>query len=252
MFTLLTRRAGPFVMQTLYPSFHKSDTPERRREKSAMRSKANRAKNLRAQWKILLLYLAFNFTPAETTLTLTFSDAFLPKGKNDREQRKEVRRMMEYYLRKLRKLLPKWCGKHLKYIYVIESKHGEGRYHVHMVSNIPIRYMKAVLALWPYGTYTNQEMDVLPLDANHNVAWAAVAHYLAKEGVEDRDLGCFLWHKSRNVIFPPETREQVEDTYTLKDHLPTWAFIVERSSFERPTGGGRYEYIWYARADNST
>lgn len=246
MQTLIRRRGRTYCEETLYPSYHKSDTPERRREKSAIRSRANRAKNDRYQWQRALLLLDYNFTRGATVLTLTFSDTWLPKDDE------EANRRVAAFRRRLRTRAKKRGEAPPKIVWAVENVHGEGRFHIHMVTDIPDWQREEVLALWDYGDYTCQEMQEVELNVNGNPAWIGIARYLTKEG-KHRGVGKYLLHKTRNVIMPPETSEQVEDTYTLKDHLPAGAFIEEYSSFERPMGAGRYESaFYYTLPDNSS
>lgn len=240
MYTKKKIQAGDLVIETLYPSFHKWDTPEARRWKRGLRSKANRAKNDKTARRRALLYLAHNFRQDRASVaTFTFSDQWQPRSY------REVSGRMEFYLRKLRTRARKRDGEPLKYLYVIEHRHGEGRFHVHMVWNIPMGEKAAALALWPYGTRNNQEMKPLERDASGGVTWEALAAYLTKEAQEDRPVGAYMWHKSRNVVFPKEETEQVPDSYVLRRRLPRAAFVLEHEEQDRPATGGRYEYVMY-------
>lgn len=241
MYTKKTIRAGNIVFETLYPSFNRWDTAETRRLKSALRTKANRAKNDKTARRRGLIYLAHNFNrPAQDSVaTFTFSDKWLPRSYA------EVSARMESYFRLIRPLASRVCGETLKYFYVIEHTHGEGRFHVHMVWNVPMKEKARVLRLWPYGEKNNQEMKPLERDSAGHITYTALSEYMTKEAQDDRPVGAYMWHKSRNVVYPKETTEQVPDDYHISQNLPANAFVLEREDKLRADRGGRYEYAMY-------
>ena len=229
------------VIETLYPSFSKWDTAEVRRWKTSLRTKANRAKNDKTSRRRALIYLAHNFNcPARVSVsTFTFSDAWLPRSY------KEVSARMSAYFRTLRPISAKEWGGPLKYFYVIEHKHGEGRFHVHMVWNVPMWAKGRALSLWPYGTKNNQEMKPLERDSAGHITYEALSKYMTKEAQDDRPVGAYMWHKSRNVTYPKEITQQVPDGYVLRAHMPPNAYVLERDEVQRLARGGRYEYLMY-------
>ncbi len=243
MYTISTMRAGPIVIQKKYPSYHKSDTPQRRRWKQETRSALQiRTKNMKTAGFKLRMYVAHNFTAADTFATFTCSDKWLPKDY------KEAVKMMARYLRRLGRFMQQRCGKKLKWIYVIEHKHGAGRYHFHMISNVPLRYAAEAIALWDYGTSNNQAFRPVRLETDERPD----ALYMVKEAA-DRPEDARLWHKSRNVTYPPETREQVEDSYSLDANLPAGARKLPGCEcFALPVQGMSYEVLIYSLPDNFT
>ena len=121
-------RGGRLVREALWDAPMPSDPPRARAEKSKNSSAARQRLNDRYSWQKLKMVLAANFTGSDLVATLTFDDEHLPP---DRAAARKIIRKFFTQLRAHRKAR----GEELRYVYVIEDKHGDGRLHYHVVIN---------------------------------------------------------------------------------------------------------------------
>ena len=131
------QRAGPLVKESraIRPRLSKDDSPFERAEKNKILRPPRDSSVCRTRVDRLELLLAlFGFDG--WSYTLTFSDDNLPGSF------KEVRDVWRRFLYKLRR----WRrGKPFDYVYLIEGKHGDHRYHLHLTvrySDFPPVYME--------------------------------------------------------------------------------------------------------------
>lgn len=125
---------------------------------------------------------------------LTFSDDYLP------ENFKGVREVWRHYLRQLRKVL----GRSFDYIYVIEGKHGDHRYHIHLVLRDEDFSPAIIRKHWGYG-----HVDSGPLLLSPEDSFLRTAIYFTKERTDGvvLPIGCRTWVASRSLtrqLQPPE------------------------------------------------
>lgn len=182
----------------------------------------------------LELLIAANFKRDDHVVTLTYADDFLPA------KRKEAEQNLKKYLSKLRRIR-KRRGEELKYIYVTESKHGEGRYHHHIVINrISERDFEEIITLWEYGT----DIEIQRVSDRTFFQWSS---YITKEG-GDRPVGGRMWVCSLGLLQPTVTREYVSNNEKLAP--PPDCKILERE--EKQTEYGVYSYLKYIEDNRPT
>ena len=148
-----TTVAGPLVMEAVYPAINPRDSETVRREKKKLTTMARQLANDNAAYRKLELWLAANFTPGDLFLTLTYDDAHLPGS------RKEALSRIRYFWRKLSAVRAA-KGQELRYIYVTEQKHGEGRWHHHVFINATGEDFEDIRKAWIYGKVQEWEAGV--------------------------------------------------------------------------------------------
>lgn len=228
-------RAGRLGYAVLYTQSSIADAPKTRAEKCQATSAARQKINLRHSWQQLEVVLFSNFGRDDFLLTLTYDDDHLPA---DREA--AVKRLRKF-LAKLREARRK-RGQELRYVYVTEDKHGDGRLHHHLVVNGTGRDLDELRALWPDG-YAHVQ-NLRPREFGY------LARYLTKEA---RDYGKIIskktWVPSRNLTRPVQPKpETVPDLMTLS--VPPNADPLESSGGEIRIGEyGTYSYIKYLIRD---
>lgn len=217
--------AGDLVKAVVYTTPEPGDSPKVRAEKSRMTTLAQKVANDRTAKGRLEMLLAANFTGKDLFVTLTYRDEDLPST------RKAAQADTQRFIRALR-AVRKLQGVPLRYIYVTEDVHGEGRLHHHLVINATERDLEALLTLWGHG-----DVHMEPLGKKD---WDGWAEYMAKES-GDRPVGARMWTPSRNLRKPKVTSCYVPDHVTID--TPINVHIIERD--ERVTEFGYYGYIKY-------
>ena len=130
----------------------------------------------------------------------------------------------------------------LRYIYVTEDKHGDGRVHHHLVINGTGHDLDELRALWPDGHIHVQNLR--PREFGY------LARYLTKEAREyGKQLGKKTWVSSRGLKRPVQPKaEVVPDLMTLT--VPPNADPLESSGGEVRLGEfGCYAWIKYIYRD---
>ena len=222
--------AGPLVLESVYPAPHPRDSRAVRQGKQALSSQAQQAMNLKYAWQKLELQIAANFGPKDLFATLTYDDAHLPQS------RKEALAKVKAFVKRLRKERSE-AGEELRYIYVTEHKHGEGRWHHHIFINDTGDDYEAVRRLWGQG---NVEFRSIRVDREKN--YETLARYLCKE---QRDkVGLRLWSGSRNLRKPQKDCFRVPDSTPLKPPPKSRALLLSDTG-DVTTVYGHYRYIKY-------
>ena len=135
----------------------------------------------------------------------------------------------------------------LKWVFAVEHRHGEGRWHLHAVLNAAAGQLDIdeIKSLWPFG-----HVDVSRLfNSEHRFdTWLDVARYMTKERPEDGEdttpVGAQIYSCSRNLTPPRVVTEWIEDTAPLV--IPAGAFVYDRNETENEYS--RYKYIKYMTA----
>lgn len=224
--------AGPLVVECVYPAPNPRDSLGVRQGKKALSSEAQRRMNLKYAWQKLELEIAANFGTRDIYATLTYDDDHLPGS------RKECAAAVKAFLRKLRAARMKQ-GQELRYIYVIEHKHGDGRWHVHILLNSTGSDYDLIRTLWGQG---NAEFKSLRVDREKN--YESLARYLCKE---QRDkVGQRLWSGSRNLRKPEKECFRVPNDTPLSP--PKSSPLVLEDTGDVVTAYGHYRYIKYLAA----
>ena len=221
---MITIRAGRLFFGVAYTQARASEPPQVRAAKSKITTAARQKVNLRRAWQKLMLLLAANFDTSALVVTLTYDDAHLPSS------RKEAMACIAKYLVLLRRAFRRE-GRELKYVYCTEHKHGEGRWHHHLV--IPSASFETVRSLWAFGS----DIHIETVDA---YGYEELAKYLTKEAREPgAPVGARSWSCSRNLERPVRESELVEDYVTLAP--PPGAVVLGRDS--KVNEWGCYEYL---------
>lgn len=214
-----TIRAGRLVWDITYtvprPNASKQ---ERKRIREVTEEQIQRTNANTAQRKLEML-MATNFDEGDLVLTVTYRDADLPDSADvTRKHLGKVFSQMRAY-RKARGLPD------LKYIYVLEGRHGDHRPHAHIIINAAGGDLELMRSLWIWG-------DDIQLNYIRERGYDGWAGYLTKERREASLNGKKQFVPSRNLDRPVTTYEWVDDGTTVD--APPGAQVLDE-------GGGRNE-----------
>ena len=214
-----TIRAGRLVWDVTYtvprPNASKQ---ERKRIREVTEEQLQRTNANTAQRKLEML-MATNFDESDLVLTVTYRDADLPDSADvTRKHLGKVFSQMRAY-RKARGL------PNLKYIYVLEGRHGDHRPHAHIIINAAGGDLELMRSLWIWG-------DDIQLNYIRERGYDGWAGYLTKERREASLNGKKQFVGSRNLARPVTTYEWVDDGTTVD--APPGAQVLDE-------GGGRNE-----------
>lgn len=195
--------AGAMVVEAVYPRVSRADTGRVRAAKQKASSEAQRRMNNIYSYQKLELMLAANFIPGDLVITLTSDDRHRPK------ERAQAAAQLKYFRGQLGRLR-RGNGQELRMIWSTEHKHGEGRWHHHIVVNATGEDFEDIRRLWIYG----DNIEINPLKIKGEMSYESLARYMAKE--EREKLGLRSWSYSRNCrkpeveTFPVESDTQLE------------------------------------------
>lgn len=214
-----TIRAGRLVWDITYtvprPNASKQD---RKRIREVTEEQIQRTNANTAQRKLEML-MATNFDEGDLVLTVTYRDADLPDSADvTRKNLGKVFAQMRAY-RKARGLPD------LKYIYVLEGRHGDHRPHAHIIINAAGGDLELMRSLWIWG-------DDIQLNYIRERGYDGWAGYLTKERREASLNGKKQFVGSRNLDRPVTTYAWVDDGTTVD--APPGAQVLDE-------GGGRNE-----------
>lgn len=214
-----TIRAGRLVWDITYtvprPNASKQ---ERKRIREVTEEQVARTNANTAQRKLEML-MATNFDEGDLVLTVTYRDADLPDSADvTRKHLGKVFSQMRAY-RKARGL------PNLKYIYVLEGRHGDHRPHAHIIINAAGGDLELMRSLWIWG-------DDIQLNYIRERGYDGWAGYLTKERREASLNGKKQFVGSRNLARPITTYEWVDDGTSVD--APPGAQVLDE-------GGGRNE-----------
>lgn len=214
-----TIRAGRLVWDITYtvprPNASKQ---ERKRIREVTEEQVARTNANTAQRKLEML-MATNFDEGDLVLTVTYRDADLPDSADvTRKHLGKVFSQMRAY-RKARDL------PELKYIYILEGRHGDHRPHAHIIINAAGGDLELMRSLWIWG-------DDIQLNYIRERGYDGWAGYLTKERREASLNGKKQFVGSRNLARPVTTYEWVDDGTTVD--APPGAQVLDE-------GGGRNE-----------
>lgn len=214
-----TIRAGRLVWDITYtvprPNVSKQ---ERKRIREVTEEQIQRTNANTAQRKLEQL-MATNFDDTDLVLTVTYRDADLPDSADvTRKHLGKVFSQMRAY-RKARDL------PELKYIYILEGRHGDHRPHAHIIINAAGGDLELMRSLWIWG-------DDIQLNYIRERGYDGWAGYLTKERREASLNGKKQFVGSRNLDRPVTTYAWVDDGTTVD--APPGAQVLDE-------GGGRNE-----------
>ena len=226
------QRAGPLVKEcrALRPNYSRADTPDVRREKAEIKRNSGVSSVCRTRRDRLELRLAL-FGTDGSFYTLTF----------DREHEchsiDDVRRCWRAFLY----LLRKWAGRQdIDYIYLIEGRHGDHRYHIHAVLRDSEFPPAVVRYLWPYGI----DVDDQPLIKGEKDSYARLAEYMNKEKSDGviLPLDKKLWVASRCLCRKlPQVEKWRDESGVIE--IPDGALILQ----SQPLYRNRFGCYTYAK-----
>jgi len=221
--------AGPLVVEAVYPAPNPRDSRAVRQGKKALSSRAQQLMNLKYAYQKLELEIAANFGVRDLYITLTYDDAHLPSD------RQEAVKKIKAFWKRLR-AARKARNQELRYIYVTEHRHGEGRWHHHVLINATGEDYDEIRRLWGQG---GVEFRSIRVDKEKN--FETLARYLCKE---QRDkLGLRLWSGSRNLRKPERECFRVPDDTPLR--MPPKGRVIPLANSNMRTAYGDFHYIKY-------
>ena len=222
--------AGPLVVETVDPAPNPRVSAGVRAGKRALSSEAQKQMNLKYAYQKLELEIAANFGVRDLYATLTYDDAHLPSS------RKEANARMSAFWKRLR-AARRAKREELRYIYVTEHKHGDGRWHHHVLLNATGDDYALIRKLWGQG---GVEFKQLRIDRDKN--YETLARYLCKE---QRDkVGLRLWSGSRNLHKPEKECFRVpNDTPLIPPPSDKATLLVDTGDVT--TAYGHFRYIKY-------
>lgn len=214
-----TIRAGRLVWDIAYTVPRpNANTAQRKRIREVTEEQIQRTNANTAQRKLEML-MATNFDDTDLVLTVTYRDADLPDSADvTRKHLGKVFSQMRAY-RKARDL------PELKYIYILEGRHGDHRPHAHIIINAAGGDLELMRSLWIWG-------DDIQLNYIRERGYDGWAGYLTKERRDASLNGKKQFVGSRNLARPVTTYEWVDDGTTVD--APPGAQVLDE-------GGGRNE-----------
>ena len=182
------QEAGPLRKECRYqrPTWRKSDSPSVRREKNRISKEMTKTSCFRRtpvdRLELILALLGFDVT----MYTLTFREDALPPSYSD------VKKLWDCFARSMRKA---WGGA-FDYVKAIEGRHGDHRYHIHIVLRNQDFSPQDVRRAWPGGS-----VHVAPTTYSEDYTFRDRAAYLCKEqnGGCGRPLGVRTWSAARGL-----------------------------------------------------
>ena len=209
--------AGNLVKVVEYTPPMPRDTPQQRAAKHKATTEAQKRLNYRTAQGKLEVKLAANFTARDYFCTFTYAPGREPRS------RKEANQHKAQYVRKVRAQRGK-RGQVIKWVFTVENKHGEGRYHLHAVisSADPSLDFDELRSLWPYGHVFLKKTKNLMREKEQVVHEILNSNELNKYSRED-------------------ITEWIDEGAPLD--VPPGAFIIERA--EVVNEYSRYRYLKY-------
>lgn len=189
----IRQRAGPLTKECRYlrPTLSRGDLPSVRREKNEILNLLRDSSFRRTPVDRLELMLAL-FGHTGQVYCLTFEDQFLPPDFQS------VRRVWRNFLNAMRR----YRGHPFDYVYVIEGKHGDHRYHIHLVLRGQDFTPAELRYLWPGGHVDHEPLLLSPDDT-----FRRTAKYFTKERTDGvvLPIGSRTWVASRSLYhqLPP-------------------------------------------------
>ena len=195
--------AGSLVIECVYPRVTRTDSQKVRAAKHKASSEAQRRMNKIYSYEKLELMLAANFRPGDLVITLTYDDKHLPPNRKTAEAR------LRYFRQKLTKLR-KTEHQDMRMVWNTESRHGDGRYHHHIVLNSTGEDFSIIRELWLYGA----DIHIDRLQIEGEKSYESLARYMCKE--EPERVGQRTWSYTRNCLKPEVETFRVEDDTTVQ------------------------------------
>lgn len=218
----------------------KGDSAPARAAKKECSTLGRKLTNHRTMQRTLYFLMAANFKLTDLFLTLTFDDTHLPRT------RKEVMKAFEKFVKLLRQHRT-LQGQELLYIYSIENKHGDGRYHIHMTVNSTGKDMEALCSLWEGGSvdweYIGWSKERGKLRPRGPKGYKILSRYMTKE---IQPVGARNYSRSKNLVRPAVTvRFMSEEEVKTRRLAETPAGCEQLEYTEFRNVFGRFWYVSY-------
>lgn len=234
------QRAGPLVKESraIRPRLSQFDSPYERVEKNKILRPPRDSSVCRSRVDRLELLLAL-FGYDGWNYTLTFNDENLP------EKFADVRKRWRSFLR----CLQLHHGGPFDYVYLIEGRHGDHRYHLHLT----VRYSDfppiVVEDLWRFGYVEGKPLLCTGRDPYDT--YRRTAKYYCKEQSD----GITIPIDARTWVASRHLRAQLPaPEYFLTDNcaivIPADCRVHGRNEVDNAFG--HYSYAWYIEPDPST
>lgn len=208
---LKTIEARNEVQQILYTNIRiqESDNLEIRRQKRALKRSVSRY--LKSRRRCIEALIQHNFTAEDWYCTLTFTEERLPPEKVKADSR------FAYFMKMLRR---RGC-RNIRYLKVLEHRHGDGRFHFHGVLSGDGLTAELIRDTWS-SVYGYAHVSRLrPGDV------PGLARYIAKEAPDQINRRGYSRSRPPNGLADPVvTREVVPDSFRLT--VPYGCRLVER------------------------
>ena len=225
--------AGPLVKEcrALRPRLSADDDPFTRAEKNKILRPRGDSSVCRSRVDRLELRLAL-FGFEGVVYSLTYDPEYT------RAKFQDVRKDWRSFLYRLKK----WKdGKPFDYVYLIEGRHGDHRYHMHMVLRYSDFSPAEVRHLWKFGWVDDQ-----PLLLNAKDNYRRTARYFNKEATDGITIPIQsrTWVCSQSLtrkLPQPEIWRDSSGFISVPDDVRCSGSHVTENEF------GKYRYTWYIR-----
>lgn len=234
----MRQRAGPLVKEcrAIRPRLSAQDSVYARAEKNRILRPPRDSSVCRTRVDRLELRLAL-FGFEGSVYTLTFDPEHEPAKFQD------VRLAWRSFLYRLRK----WKGRPFDYIYLIEGRHGDHRYHIHLVLRDSDFAPAEVRWLWrDRGTADDEPLLRHPKDR-----YRRMAVYFCKEATD----GIVIPISARTWVCSKSLVKQLPPAEHWRDSTGT-ILVPEgvrcAGHYETSNEFGQYRYAWYIEEKDST
>lgn len=231
--TCVRQRAGPLVKEcrSIRPRLSANDTPYERTEKNKILRPPRDSSVCRTRADRLELRLAL-FGCEGSVYALTFDREHEPQKFQD------VRRAWRSFLYRMKK----WRQRPFDYIYLIEGRHGDHRFHIHLVLRDSDFTPAEVQFLWKQGGVDDQPLLLHPRDS-----YRRTARYFNKEAADGLviPIGARTWVCSRSLV------KQLPPTEYWRDasgDIPIPADARCCGTYNTANAFGAYRYAWYIQS----
>lgn len=224
------QRAGPLVKEcrSIRPRLSANDSPWERTEKNRILRPPRDSSVCRTRVDRLELRLAL-FGNEGSCYTLTF----------DREHEPETFRDTRLAWRRFLYRLQKWRQRPFDYVYLIEGKHGDHRYHIHLVLRDSDFTPAEVRWLWKNGGVDDEPLLRHPRDS-----YRRTAKYFNKESTDGITIpiSARTWVCSLSLgrKLPP-----VERWWDSSGEISIPKAVRSHGVYNTANEFGQYRYAWY-------
>lgn len=226
------QRAGPLIKEqrSVRPRRSNQDSPFERSEKNKILRPPAGTGISRTRTDRLELRLAL-FGHEGSFYTLTFRDDTLPESWRDCE------RVWRAFLRRMQRL----ADRPVDYVYCIEGRHGDHRYHMHLVLRDSDFPPAAVQRAWGQGW-----VDAEPLLRGPGDSYRRTARYMTKEATDGVVIPInkhvCRWSRSLDRQLP-----EAERFTAGRGNIRTPKDAYSRGNYNTDNRWGTYRYSWYIK-----